>query len=340
MTMRRTLLVTGGAGFMGSAFIRHILAARPETHVVNFDKLTYAGNLENLASVTDDPRYAFVRGDIADAAAVEKTLTEHHPEAIINYAAETHVDRSILAPEAFIRTDVLGTYVLLEAAKRHQVERYVQISTDEVYGAVAEGETDESASLEPRSPYAASKAGGDHLVQAYFTTYGIPTILTRACNNYGPYQYPEKLIPLFITNLVTGGKVPVYGDGKQIREWLYVDDHAAAIATVLERGKPGQIYNIGSGERLENIDVTQQLLEAFEKSEELIDYIADRAGHDRRYAPNSEKIRSELGWQPKVRFREGLAKTIAWYCGNEAWWKKLKSGEYLAYYKQQYEERR
>lgn len=336
----QTLFVTGGAGFMGSAFIKHVLTTQPETHVVNFDTLTYAGNLENLASVTDDPRYTFIRGDIADAAAVEKAISKHHPSAIINYAAETHVDRSILDPEAFIRTDVLGTYVLLEAARRHQVGRYVQISTDEVYGAIAAGETDESAPLEPRSPYAASKAGGDHLVQAYFTTYGTPTILTRACNNYGPHQYPEKLIPLFITNLIEGKKVPVYGDGKQIREWLFVDDHAAAIAAVLERGTPGQVYNIGTGERLENMEITQRLLQAFGRDKESIEHVADRAGHDRRYAPNSQKIRRTLGWRPAVRFDDGLARTVDWYRANEAWWKKLKSGEYLAYYEQQYKERR
>lgn len=332
------VLVTGGAGFMGSNFIRHLLTTYPEYQIINFDALTYAGNLENLADVEQNPRYRFIKGDITDHRAVE-AVVRTRPDAVINYAAETHVDRSILGPKGFILTDVLGTYELLESCRRHRIARYVQISTDEVYGSIARGRTAEDAPLEPRSPYSASKAGGDHLVRAYFTTYGLPTILTRACNNYGPYQYPEKFVPLFITNLIEGKKVPVYGDGKQIREWIYVTDHCRAIDAILHHGKPGEVYNIGTGENRANIEITRKLLQAFGKDETSIEYVKDRPGHDLRYALDSTKLRRELGWQPQVSFDEGLQRTIEWYRDHTTWWQRIKSGEFAKYYERQYGQR-
>lgn len=330
------LLVTGGAGFMGSNFIRYILGKYSEYSVVNFDKLTYAGNLENLRDVEKNPRYAFVRGDIVDTRAVEKVMTDHAPDAILNYAAETHVDRSILDPAAFIRTEVVGTYALLEAARRHQIPKYIQISTDEVYGTVLEGESAEDAPLRPRSPYAASKAGADHLVQAYHITYGLPTILTRSCNFYGPYQFPEKLIPFFTTNLIEGTVLPVYGDGQQFREYIHVDDHCAAIDAILHRGRTGETYNIGTRMRKTTMEVARLLLEAFGKNESFIKHVKDREGHDRGYRPDSAKLRRELGWEPKIDFAAGLQQTIEWYRNSEQWWRPLKSGEHLKYFQKQY----
>ncbi len=331
------ILVTGGAGFMGSNFIRYLIRTYPTYEVINFDKLTYAGNLENLKEVENNPRYTFIRGDISDAEAVSVAI--RGVDVVVNFAAETHVDRSIMDPTAFIRTDIYGTYTLLEAVKKHGVSRMIQISTDEVYGSVEEGESSESAAFEPSSPYSASKAGGDHLCRAYFKTYGTPVIVTHSCNFYGPNQYPEKFIPLFVTNLIEGKKVPLYGDGKNVREWIFTEDYCRAVDRILHDGKLGEVYNIGSGERLANNDVVQMILKEFGVGDEMVDHVKDRPGHDRRYAPDSSKIRSTLGWKSEVTFVDGLKKTVAWYKENPAWWKKLKSGEYLEYYKKQYSDR-
>ncbi|MFA6512085.1 MAG: dTDP-glucose 4,6-dehydratase [Patescibacteria group bacterium] len=333
------ILLTGGAGFMGSNAIRYFLKHRPDIEIVNLDKLTYAGNLANLKDLEDDPRYRFVQGDIANEIAVEEVFATHQFDAVINYAAETHVDRSILDPDAFIFTDVIGTYRLLEAVKRHKVPRFIQISTDEVYGAVPKGETDEEAAFRPSSPYSASKAGADHLIEAYIKTFEVPAIITHSCNFFGPYQYPEKLIPLFITNLLEDKKVPVYGDGKQVREWIYTEDHCHAILTILEKGELGQTYNIGTGERINNIEFTQKLLELLELGEDMIEHVKDRPAHDVRYAIDSGKLRKKLDWKPDVSFEEGVKRTVEWYKANEDWWKPIKTGAYLDYYKQQYEQR-
>lgn len=328
------ILLTGGAGFMGSNMVHYLLRNYPEMQVVNFDKLTYAGNLENLRDSENDERYRFIRGDIADAAAVDAVMCEK-PDVVLNYAAESHVDRSIMDPGAFIRTDVLGTYTLLEAVRKHGIARYIQISTDEVFGSSEEGEWDEEAPFDPSSPYSASKAGADHLVRAYFRTYGMPTIVTHACNNYGPFHYPEKVIPLFITNLLEGKSVPLYGDGGNIREWIFVEDHCAAIDVLITKGVPGESYNIGTGQRQTNKELTLAILKALDKDETSIEYVKDRPGHDRRYALNSSKIRA-LGWKPHYDFQTGLEKTIEWYQNNEAWWKRIKSGAYRTYYEKQY----
>ncbi|MEI6511080.1 MAG: dTDP-glucose 4,6-dehydratase [Candidatus Uhrbacteria bacterium] len=330
------LLVTGGSGFVGSNFIRHMLSTYPDVSIVNLDKLTYAGNPANLADVENDSRYRFVKGDIADQAIVESILSEGGFDAIINYAAESHVDRSILDPKAFLTTAVFGTYTLLEATRKFSIPRFVQISTDEVYGAIMEGETVESAPFEPRSPYSAAKAAADHLVASYWSTYQTPVVITHAANMYGPYHYPEKLFPLFITNLIEGKKVPVYGDGMQIREWLHAEDHARAIDAVLRRGVLGESYNIGTGDRLPNIEITKKLLALLGKDDSSIEHVKDRPGHDRRYALNSQKIRRELGWEPTIGFDEGLAATVEWFKTHEDWWKPIKSGEYLEYYEKQY----
>lgn len=330
------LLVTGGSGFVGSNFIRFILGTYPDVSIVNLDKLTYAGNPANLADVENDSRYKFVKGDIADAAIVDSILSEGSFDAIVNYAAESHVDRSILDPKAFLTTAVFGTYALLEATRKFAIPRFVQISTDEVYGAILEGETVESAPFEPRSPYSAAKAAADHLVASYWSTYQTPVVITHAANMYGPYHYPEKLFPLFITNLIEGKKVPVYGDGMQVREWLHVDDHARAIDAVLRHGVLGESYNIGTGDRLPNIEITKKILALLGKDDSSIEHVKDRPGHDRRYALNSQKIRRELGWEPKIGFDEGLAATVEWFKANEAWWNPIKSGEYQKYYETQY----
>lgn len=331
-------LVTGGLGFIGSNFIRLALGERPGLEVVNLDAMTYAGNPANLADLEGSPRYAFVHGDICDASAVERAIGSG-VDAIVNFAAETHVDRSILDPEAFLRTDILGTHVLLEAVRARSIPRYLQVSTDEVYGDVGEGESSEGDTLRPRSPYSASKAGGDLQVLAYWTTYQTPVLITRGSNTYGPYQYPEKLIPLFVTNLLDDQPVPVYGDGKQIRDWLHVDDHARGILQVLEYGLMGNVYNIGGGNARYNLDVTKILVEDCGRSMEThVRHVTDRPGHDRRYAVDTAKARA-LGWSPKVNFETGLRQTIAWYRENEAWWRPLKSGEFLEYYKRQYAHR-
>lgn len=332
------LLVTGGLGFIGSTFIHVLLRERPDSSVVNLDAMTYAGNPANCADLEGDRRYRFVKGDICDAAAVDEAVADG-VDAIVNFAAETHVDRSILEPEAFLRTDILGTHVLLEAVRKHHIPRYLQVSTDEVYGDVSEGESAETDALKPRSPYSASKAGGDLQVLAYWTTYKTPVLVTRGSNTYGPHQYPEKLIPLFVTNLIDGQSVPVYGDGMQIRDWLHAEDHARGILHVLERGELGNVYNIGGGNPRTNIDVTRMLTDGCGRSMEThVRYVADREGHDRRYAIDCAKAHA-LGWRPRVPFEQGLRETIDWYRSNESWWRPLKSGDFLAYYKRQYAHR-
>ncbi|MDQ6931192.1 MAG: dTDP-glucose 4,6-dehydratase [Candidatus Eremiobacteraeota bacterium] len=331
-------LVTGGLGFIGSNFIRIALHERPDLEIVNLDAMTYAGNPANVADLVGNPRYRFVKGDIADPAAV-RTALDGGADAILNFAAETHVDRSILDPAAFLKTDILGTHVLLEAVRELKIARFLQVSTDEVYGDVSHGESREGDALCPRSPYSASKAGGDLQVLAYFTTYGTPVMITRGSNTYGPYQYPEKLIPLFITNLLDDQSVPVYGDGRQIRDWLHVQDHARGIMHVLEHGQPGEIYNVGGGNPRTNLEITRTLLDACKRSSEThVRHVADREGHDRRYAIDTAKTRA-IGWKPTVPFESGLASTIEWYRKNENWWRPLKSGEFADYYKRQYAHR-
>jgi dTDP-glucose 4,6-dehydratase len=311
---------------------------RPDVTVINFDVMSYAANESNVAEVADHPRYRFVRGDICDARAVEAVVSEG-ADAIVNFAAETHVDRSILSPSAFLQTDIMGTHVLLEATRRHRVKRFLQVSTDEVYGHVADGESRESDAVAPRSPYAASKAGGDLQVLAYATTYGTPVMITRGSNTYGPNQYPEKLVPLFVTNLLDDRPVPLYGDGLQIRDWLHVEDHAAGILHVLEHGELGHVYNLGGGNAHTNIEVTRQLLDLCDRSfESHVEHVVDRPGHDRRYALDSSKARA-LGWLPARNFVDGLAATVAWYRANEAWWRPLKNDSFADYYRRQYVER-
>jgi len=316
------ILVTGGAGFIGSNFIHYILKKYPEYEVVNLDKLTYAGNLDNLRDVADNPRYTFVKGDISDEKIVDEVFKKGI-DVVINYAAETHVDRSIESPRDFIVTDVLGTFTLLEAAKKYGTKRYIQISTDEVFGSTEDGSFKETTPFMPNSPYSASKAGADHLCRAYNVTYGVPVIVTHSCNVYGPNQYPEKVIPLFVTNLMRGKKVPLYGDGGNIREWIFTEDHCDAIDTILHKGKDGEVYNIGSGEELKNIELTYMILEQMGKGEEMIEHVADRLGHDRRYSIDCSKLRNELGWKPKYSFKDALSETIEWYKKNEWWWEKL-----------------
>ncbi len=331
-------LVTGGLGFIGSNFIRLALRERADLRVVNLDAMTYAGNPANLRDAESDPRYHFVHGDICDPAAVARAIGDG-VEAIVNFAAETHVDRSILDPEAFLHTDILGTHVLLEAVRERSIARYLQVSTDEVYGDVSNGESVENDPLRPRSPYSASKAGGDLQVLAYWTTYRTPVLITRGSNTYGPYQYPEKLIPLFVTNLIDDQQVPVYGDGLQIRDWLHVEDHARGIMHVLEHGEFGNTYNIGGGNPRTNLDITRLLLDGSGRSMTThVRHVTDRPGHDRRYAIDTAKART-LGWAPRVSFAQGLRETIDWYRENEAWWRPLKSGEFLDYYKRQYAHR-
>lgn len=334
------LLITGGAGFIGSNFIQYLLYGYQDVQVVNFDKLTYAGNLENLSSVARDPRYKFIRGDIADEKLVSQTILTEKPQAIINFAAETHVDRSILDPKAFLTTNVLGVENLLTAVKRYQVPKMVQISTDEVFGSIHEGEFSETSNFAPNSPYAASKASAELLCRAHFVTNQTPVTVVHGCNCFGPNQYPEKFIPLFITNLIEGKKVPLYGDGQQIREWIYTQDFCSAVDAVLQKGKVGEAYNIGTGHRESNLVTSHKILKLLGKDESWIEHVVDRPGHDRRYAVNSQKIRQELGWQPAHNFENALAQTVKWYQDNPNWWQKIKSGEYLNYYKQQYDLRR
>lgn len=332
------ILITGGAGFMASNMIRFLLKKYKDVEIVNFDKLTYAGNLSSLKDVEEDPRYYFVKGDIADAEDVDGVASKGI-DLIINYAAETHVDRSIMNPKVFIDTNIYGTFILLEAVRKHNIPKMVQVSTDEVYGAVMEGESDERYPFEPRSPYAATKAGADHMCHAYATTFGTPVIVTHSVNFYGPYQFPEKLIPLFTCNLMEGKKVPVYGDGMQIREWIFTEDHCRAIDIISRDGNVGESYNIGSGFRVPNLDIVRKLLELNGRDESYIEFVKDRAGHDRRYALDSSKLRNELGWKPEVGFDEGLARAVAWYKENQEWIDNCKSGEYKDYYEKQYTKR-
>ena len=336
----RNLMITGGAGFIGSNFVRFTLEHRPDYRVVVYDKLTYAGNLDNLLDVAERfaDRYAFVRGDICDAANVAKTIREHHIDTIVNFAAETHVDRSLMEPGHFIQTDVYGTYVLLEAAKTFGLERYHQVSTDEVYGQVMEGSSKESDPLETRSPYSASKAGGDLMVHAYFASFGVPVTITRGSNNIGPYQYPEKAVPLFITNAIDDQPIPLYGDGLQQRDYQFVVDHCEGIDVVLHRGQLGEAYNLGTGMETLNIVMAKMICDLLDKPYSLIRKVPDRPGHDRRYSLDVNKI-GALGWESRHTFEEALEQTVKWYVDNEWWWRKLKSGEYLEYYRKQYGER-
>ena len=332
----KNLLVTGGAGFIGSNFARYMLAKYPDYRIVVYDKLTYAGNLDNLRDLEDNPRYDFCQGDIADATRVDEVIREHQIDTLVNFAAETHVDRSLMDPGAFILTDVYGTFVLLEAAKKHGLERYHQVSTDEVYGQVESGSSVEMDSLDPRSPYSASKAGGDLMVIAYFTSFGLPVTITRGANNIGPYQYPEKVVPVFVTNALDDQPLPIYGDGRQMRDYQYVLDHCEGIDVVLHKGTLGEIYNLGTGVETRNIDMAHKLLDLLGKPYTLIQHVQDRPGHDRRYSLDCSKVRA-LGWEPRHDFEQALAKTVQWYVDNEWWWRKIKSGEhYREYYARNY----
>ena len=334
------VLVTGGAGFIGSNFVRHALRHHPDWRVTTLDKLTYAGRRENLHDVMDEPRHAFVHGDIADAA-VSGPLVERS-EVVVHFAAETHVDRSIMAAGEFIRTDVEGTFVLLEAARRAaKLRRFVQISTDEVYGTVPAGASRETDELKPRNPYAASKAGADRLAYSYWATYELPVIITRASNNYGPYQFPEKVIPLFVTNALDGLPVPLYGDGRNVRDWLHVDDHCRAIDLLIDRAVNGEVYNVGGGNDIMNVDLTRRILAELKKPESLITRVPDRKGHDRRYCLDTTKLRG-LGWAPQVPFEQGLRNTIEWYENNAWWWRPIKEQDpaFRAYYQAQYQDRK
>jgi dTDP-glucose 4,6-dehydratase len=327
------LLVTGGAGFIGSNFIRWVLGAHPDDSIVNLDKLTYAGNLTSLADVERDPRYRFVQGDICDGAVVRDVL--HGVDAVVNFAAASHVDRSLIEPDEFIRTDVFGVFTLLEAVRELRVPRLLHISTDEVYGSVPAGFSREDDPVRPTNPYSASKAGGDLLARAYWQTHGVPIVITRSSNNFGPYQYPEKVIPLFITNAIDDEPLPLYGDGRNVRDWLYVLDNCAAIDLVLRRGRDGEVYNIGGGHEVENGVLTREILRLTGRPERLIRAVADRPGHDRRYAVDCTKV-AQLGWAPRHPFAAALESTVAWYREHEAWWRPLKSGEFRAYYARQY----
>jgi dTDP-glucose 4,6-dehydratase len=330
------LLVTGGAGFIGSAFVRMAIG-ETDLHVVNLDKLTYAGNLENLTEVEGNARYRFVQGDICDAELVNALVGEEKPDAIVHFAAESHVDRSILSPEPVVRTNYNGTFTLLEAARLHRIARFVHVSTDEVYGSLAApAEADEQYPLNPSSPYSASKAASDLLARSYFVTFKLPVVITRASNNYGPYHFPEKLIPLMITNAMEDRSLPVYGDGQQVRDWLYVEDHCRGILAVLRQGRDGEIYNIGGNRSLPNLEVVRQVLALTGKPDTLIEYVKDRPGHDRRYALSSEKLMRETGWQPVMNFEAGLARTIEWYRGNSSWVERVRSGAYRTYYESNY----
>ena len=335
--MSKKVLVTGGAGFIGSNFIHYWLKKYPEDIVVNLDKLTYAGNLDNLKDIADSPRYEFVKGDISDPEVVGN-LFRKRPDVVVHFAAETHVDRSIGNPDDFIRTDIYGTYVLLEAARNSEVGCFIQISTDEVYGSVEEGFSRETDTLLPRNPYAASKTGAERLAYSYFATYGLPVIITRASNNFGPYQYPEKVIPLFVTNALDDIPLPLYGDGLNIRDWLFVDDHCSAIDLLIHRGDKGEVYNVGGGNLLNNRELTGRILDYLDLPETLIRQVKDREGHDRRYALDSSKLKA-LGWTPAADFESEMKATIDWYSNNRWWWEKIKSGDFKKYYREQYENR-
>ena len=352
--MSKNLLITGGAGFIGSCFVRAVALRFPDYRVVNLDKLTYAGNLENLASVEDGPNYTFVRGDICDAALVSKIFDEHSIDAVVHLAAESHVDRSIIAAEEFLRTNVMGTHTLLEAARQRWKGTsrgpFVHVSTDEVYGSIEEGRFTEESPYRPNSPYAASKAASDHLARAYFKTYGVPVVITNCSNNYGPHQFPEKLIPLMVLSAVEGERLPVYGDGGNVRDWLHVTDHAEALTAALHKGRPGETYNIGGSSEWKNIDIVKEICRLLDElsprprsgkggevaHESLIEFVQDRPGHDRRYAVDPSKALSELGWEPQRTFKEGLRETVEWYLANRGWSDRVRGGEYRDYYEKNY----
>ncbi len=335
------LLVTGGAGFIGSAFVRMMLCGARASSVVVLDKLTYAGNLENVEPVARDPRFTFVRGDICDTGLVRNLLEERSIDAVVHFAAESHVDRSIFTPGPVFETNLRGTFSLLEAARAARTPRFVHVSTDEVYGSLAEPlEADEDFPLRPASPYSAAKAGSDMLALSYFTTYKTPVLVTRGSNTYGPYQFPEKLIPLMIANAMDGKPLPVYGDGMNVRDWLYVEDHCRGIAAVLESGSEGQVYNLAGNCSLPNLEVVRRILRATGRGEELIQFVADRPGHDRRYALSSAKVERETGWTPEVDFSDGLERTVTWYRENSGWVDRVRSGEYQSYYERNYGNRR
>jgi dTDP-glucose 4,6-dehydratase len=329
------VLVTGGAGFIGSNYIRYLLHEYKDVRITNLDKLTYAGNLDNLKDIENDARYRFIKGDICDESVVNKVMPE--VDVVVNFAAESHVDRSIGKPDDFIRTDIFGAYVLLEAARNHKIKRFIQISTDEVYGSIDQGSFKETDPLMPSSPYSASKAGADRLAFSYFVTYHLPVLITRCSNNFGPYHYPEKLIPLFVTNALENQPLPIYGDGKNVRDWIYVEDHCEAIDFVYQHGRVGEVYNIGGGNERTNLNLTEYILKKLEKPKTLMSFVTDRKGHDRRYSLDCSKLR-KLGWKPKHNFEQALDKTIQWYIENRWWWEKLKNGEYLEYYRKQYQE--
>ncbi len=333
------VLLTGGCGFIGTNLIRFILANRPEWNLVNLDLLTYAGNLENTMCLEQDypGRYTFIKADIADSPTINNVFNKYDFDLVLNLAAESHVDRSIEDAGIFIRTNIMGVQVLLDAALRHKVKRFLHVSTDEVYGSLGkEGSFTENLPMAPNSPYSASKAAADLLVRAYVKTFGLDAVITRCSNNYGPYQFPEKLIPLMILNAYSDKQLPVYGDGKNVRDWIYVDDHCRGIVIVAEKGVSGEAYNMGGNAERENIEIVHNILDALQKPESLIKYVKDRPGHDFRYAMDFSKIESELGWKPQVRFREGIEKTIQWYLKNKHWWEKILSGDYKGYYERMY----
>ncbi|MEZ5965819.1 MAG: dTDP-glucose 4,6-dehydratase [Planctomycetota bacterium] len=333
------VLVTGGAGFIGSNFVR-LLLERTEHEVVNLDALTYAGNLENLTDVEKNPRYAFVRADITDRVEADAAFKAHRPDVVVHFAAESHVDRSILGADAFVTTNVLGTQILIDLARKWEVDRFVHVSTDEVYGTLGPtGKFREDTPLQPNSPYSATKTGSDLLVRAAFHTHGFPAVTTRCSNNYGPFQFPEKLIPLMIANALEGKKLPVYGDGKNVRDWIYVTDHCEGVLAVMDKGEVGEVYNLGGEAEMENITVVRAILSALGKGDELIHYVKDRPGHDRRYAMDITKVQRELGWGPRHTFEQGLQATVRWYVDHRAWWERVRSGAYQDYYEKQYGDR-
>ncbi|SFE85937.1 dTDP-glucose 4,6-dehydratase [Paenibacillus algorifonticola] len=333
------LLITGGAGFIGSNFVLYMINKYPDYHIINVDALTYAGNLENLRSIEQHPNYTFVKADITDKSALEP-LFAAGIDAVLNFAAESHVDRSILHPEIFVQTNILGTQTLLDLSKQYQISKFVQVSTDEVYGTLgATGLFTEETPLAPNSPYSASKAGADLLVRAYHETFGLPVNITRCSNNYGPYQFPEKLIPLMIQNALQDKQLPVYGDGLNVRDWLYVEDHCSAIDLVLHKGRNGEVYNVGGNNERDNLHVVKTILQELSKPESLITYVQDRLGHDRRYAIDADKIRKELGWQPQFAYESGIKATIQWYLNNKEWMEQVVSGSYQQYYDTQYKDR-
>ncbi len=330
------ILVTGGAGFIGTNFIYYILKKYPDYKIVNFDKLTYAGNLKNLKNVENNPNYTFIKGDICDENDVKNAMIDCN--WVVHFAAESHVDRSIMDPDTFVRTNILGTNILLRIAKELGVKRFHYISTDEVFGSLGPNDKpfDENTPYDPRSPYSASKAASDHLVRSYFHTFGVPITISNCSNNYGAYQFPEKLIPLFTTNLIEGKKVPIYGDGLNVRDWIHVDDHSTAVDLILHEGKIGETYCIGGNSEKSNLEITKLILEHFSFGEEMVERVPDRRGHDRRYAIDFSKIKKELGWEPKINFEDGIKQTLKWYQDNEDWWREIKSGDYQRYYEEQY----